>query len=162
MELAEQSPALDAVVVAIGGGGLAGGLSAALRQLWPDCDVLGVEPRGADTMARSFAAGTPQRLDCPDTIADSLAPPMALPYSFALCRAGLADLVAIEDRAMQRAMALLFREAKLVTEPAGAAALAAAMGPYRARLTGRRFAVIICGGNIDIDGFARHIRKGDS
>jgi threonine dehydratase len=58
---------------------------------------------------------------------------------------------------MRRGMALLFREARIVTEPAGAAAFAAAMGPYRARLSGRRFALIVCGGNIAIDGFVREI-----
>ena len=160
LELTRQLPTLDAVVVAVGGGGLAGGMAAAIHQIWPSCEVLGVEPAGADVMSRSFAAGVPQKLDSVATIADSLAPPFALPYSFALCREGLADILTIDDTAMQRAMAILFADAKLVTEPAGAAALAAAIGPYRRRLEGRRVGVIVCGGNIDLESFARHVRAG--
>ena len=149
LELARQLPALDAVIVPIGGGGLCAGVSCAIKLLQPGCRVYGVEPEGADTMHRSFAAGAPQAIDKVTTIADSLGAPYAQPYSFALCRRYVDELVKVDDEAMRRAMGLLFAEMKLAVEPAGAAATAALLGPLAGRLRGQRTAVIVCGTNID-------------
>jgi len=149
LELARQAPALDAVIVPIGGGGLCAGVSCAIKTLQPGCRVYGVEPEGADTMHRSFAAGAPQAIERVRTIADSLGAPHAAPYSFGLCRAYVDELVRIDDEAMRRAMGLLFAEMKLAVEPAGAAATAALLGPLAGRLRGRRTAVVVCGANID-------------
>jgi len=155
LELTEQVPGLDAVIVPIGGGGLAAGVSAAVKQAVPTCAVYGVEPEGADTMHRSFAAGSPQAIDKVRTIADSLGAPHAAPYSFALCRRFIDELVKVDDDALRGAMAFLFREAKLAVEPAGAAATAALLGPLRERLAGRRVGLIVCGANIDSETFCR-------
>src|ERR1043165_2831881 len=125
MEWLEQVPDLDAAIIAIGGGGLCGGASAAIKLLKPECLVFGVEPPGSDTMTRSFARGAPIDYAEVKTIADSLAPPFALPYSFGLCRRNVDDLVLVDDDEMRAAMALLFREMKLAVEPAAAAATAA-------------------------------------
>ena len=149
LELARQVLALDAVIVPIGGGGLCAGVSCAIKLLQPRCRVYGVEPEGADTMHRSFAAGAPQAIDKVTTIADSLGAPYAQPYSFALCRRYVDELVKIDDEAMRRTMGLLFAEMKLAVEPAGAAATAALLGPLAGRLRGQRTAVIVCGTNID-------------
>ena len=156
-EWCHQTPDLDAIIVPIGGGGLAAGIACAVKQLRPACQVFGVEPEGADSMHRSFAAGEPRSIEKVGTIADSLGAPFALPYSFGLCRRFLDDLVMIDDDAMRRAMGLLFREMKLAVEPAGAAATAALCGPLRKRLAGKRVGVIVCGSNIDIATFARHL-----
>ncbi|MEJ0043984.1 MAG: pyridoxal-phosphate dependent enzyme [Rhizomicrobium sp.] len=78
LELMEQVADLDAVIVPVGGGGLLAGIAAAVKQLRPQCAVYGVEPVGADTMYRSFQAGTPQEIAKIDTIADSLGSPTAL------------------------------------------------------------------------------------
>jgi threonine dehydratase len=156
-EWCRQAPDLDAVIVPIGGGGLAAGIACAVKQLRPECQVFGVEPEGADSMHRSFAAGEPRPIEKVGTIADSLGAPFALPYSFGLCRRFLDDLVMIDDDAMRRAMGLLFREMKLAVEPAGAAATAALCGPLRERLAGKRVGVIVCGSNIDTATFARHL-----
>jgi threonine dehydratase len=158
VEIAEQAGALDVLIVAIGGGGLASGVAAAVKLIHPECRIYGVEPAGADSMRRSFAAGAPQRLEHTSTIADSLAPPMALPFSFAMCRDNLDGLVTVDDGELRRAMALLYREMKLVVEPAGAAAVAAAIGPLREVVEGRRIGIVICGSNIDIGTFHDHIR----
>ena len=149
LELARQVPDLDAVIVPIGGGGLCAGVSCAIKTVQPNCAVYGVEPEGADTMHRSFAAGSPQAIERVRSIADSLGAPHAAPYSFALCRRYVDELVMIDDEAMRRAMGLLFSEAKLAVEPAGAAATAALLGPLAARLQGKRTGVIVCGTNID-------------
>jgi threonine dehydratase len=159
VEFARQAPDLDAVIIAIGGGGLAGGASRALKLLQPRCEIIGVEPVGADTMHRSFLAGKAQRVDAVQTIADSLAPPMTLPYGYAMCRASVDRLVRVSDDEMRAAMGLLFREMKLAVEPAGAAALAALMFPLRQDLRGKRVGVVVCGSNIDPASFAAHLAK---
>ncbi len=154
-ELCNQVADLDAVIVPIGGGGLIAGIACAVKRTQPRCMVYGVEPAGADSMSRSFATGSPQRLDKVDTIADSLAAPYALPYSFGIARRFVDEIVTIPDEAMQRAMGLLFADMKLAVEPAGAAATAALCGPLRERLDSRRVGVIVCGTNIDLATFAR-------
>lgn len=158
MEWLEQAPDLDAAIIAIGGGGLAGGASAAIKLIKPDCLVFGVEPTGSDTMTRSFAQGSPVDHAEVKTIADSLAPPFALPYSYGLCRANVDEIVLVDDDAMRSAMALLFREMKLAVEPAAAAATAALVGPLRDRLAGRKVGVLVCGSNIDFATFVKHIQ----
>jgi len=157
LEWAEQAPDIEAAIVAIGGGGLAAGVAAALKQRLPHCQIFGVEPEGADSMHRSFAAGSPQSIEKVTTIADSLGAPHAAPYSFALCRRYLDGLVKVDDDALRRAMSLLYRDLKLAVEPAGAAGTAALCGPLRDRLAGRRIGVIICVSNIDAASFARHL-----
>ena len=94
------------------------------------------------------------------TIADSLAPPMTTPYAFTTCLENFDDLVTVSDPEMQSAMALLSDECKLVTEPAAAAATAAAFGPLREKLEGKQVGVIVCGANIDRESFCRHIAAG--
>jgi threonine dehydratase len=148
-ELMRQTEELDAVIVPVGGGGLAAGVANAVKLERPGCEVWGVEPEGADTMHRSFASGRPESIDAVRTVADSLGAPYAAPYSFALCRRYLDGLVKVTDAEMISAMALLFRDLKLAVEPAAAAATAALMGPLRSRLAGRRVALIVCGSNID-------------
>jgi len=159
-EWCRQAPDLDAIIVPIGGGGLAAGIACAVKQMRPECQLFGVEPEGADSMHRSFAAGTPQAIQRVATIADSLGAPHAAPYSFAICRRFLDGLVKIDDDAMRRAMGLLFREMKLAVEPAGAAATAALCGPLRDRLAGKRVGVIVCGSNIDAETYGRHLTSG--
>jgi len=155
LEFATQAPNLDAVIIPIGGGGLCAGMACAFKQIQPACRVIGVEPVGADSMTRSFAAGMPQGIDKVRTIADSLGAPYALPYSFDMCRAFVDDLILIDDIAMQRAMGLLFDSMKLAVEPAGAAATAALCGPLRETLAGKRVGVIVCGANIDMATFVQ-------
>ena len=154
LEFASQVPALDAVLIPIGGGGLCAGMACAFKQLQPACRVIGVEPFGADSMYRSFQSGMPCAIDKVRTIADSLGAPYALPYSFALCRRFVDDLVRVEEGALQRAMRLLFEELKLAVEPAGAAATAALCEPLRDALAGQRVGVMVCGSNIDLATFA--------
>lgn len=157
LELLEQVADLDAVIVPIGGGGLCAGVAAAVKLLRPQALVFGVEPEGADSMHRSFAAGSPQAIDAVRTIADSLGAPHAAPYSFALCRRYVDELVKVSDDHLRAAMDLLFRSAKLAVEPAGAAATAALCGPLRERLRGKRVGLVVCGANIDPQTFATHL-----
>ncbi len=159
-EIADDVPDLDAVVVAVGGGGLASGMARAIKLLQPNCQVYGVEPVGAPSMRRSFDQGAPVRLERIDTIADSLAPPMSLPYSYGLARAHMDDIVLVDDDAMCAGLALLQAEARLAVEPAPAAAIAAAMGPLRERLAGSRVCFVVCGANIDAETYGRLLQRG--
>lgn len=138
--------------------GLAGGAATAIKALSPKCRIFGVEPEGADTMPRSFAAGVPQRIERLDTIADSLAPPMTLPHPCTLCRANVDTLVKVSDDEIRSAMGLLLREMKLAVEPAGAAGTAALVHHLKDELRGARAGVIVCSSNIDIETFAAHVR----
>ncbi|UCG24409.1 MAG: threonine/serine dehydratase [Chloroflexota bacterium] len=156
-ELCQQVSDLEAVIVPIGGGGLCAGISAAVKQMKPRCQIFGVEPHGADSMTRSFASGQPERIEAVTTIADSLGAPLAMPYTFSLCRRYLDDLVLIDDDDMRRAMLRLYQGTKLAVEPAGAASTAALVGPLRERLRGKRVALIVCGSNVTPETFARHI-----
>ena len=160
LELIRQVPELDAVVVPVGGGGLASGVAAAIKQAAPRCLVLGVEPKGADSMSRSFSAGEPVKAGPITTIADSLAPPFSLPYSFGLCHRFLDDLVLVDDDELCQALALIFQGGKLAVEPAGAASTAALLGPLRERLAGKRVGLIVCGTNIDRVSYQRYLERG--
>lgn len=151
---------LDAVVVAVGGGGLAAGVACATKQLEPDCAVYTVEPEGADSLRRSLEAGFPRAIDSVRTIADSLGAPRCEPYSFEMNRRFSDEDVLVSDGQIRQAMRLLFYCAKLVTEPAGAAALSAVMFPLRERLAGKRIAVVVCGANIDAESFGRLVGPG--
>ncbi len=162
LEMAEDLPALDGVIVPIGGGGLCAGVASAIKQALPRCRVFGVEPEGADTMHRSFRSGKPEAIDAVRTIADSLGAPHTEPYSFGLCRRYVDELVMIDDDEIRRAMLLLFDEGKLAVEPAGAAALAALCGPLSDRLRGRKVGVVVCGANIDVATFVAQVSDGQA
>lgn len=156
-QIAAAGTRLDAVIVAAGGGGLTGGVACAVKQMSPSTAVYVVEPEGADSLNRSFKAGSPQSIEAVRTIADSLGAPHCEPYSFALNRQFVDEIVLVDDDQIRDAMRLLFRVAKLAVEPAGAAALAALMYPLRQRLEGRTVGLVVCGANIDPETFTRHI-----
>jgi threonine dehydratase len=156
LEICEQLDGIDAIVVAVGGGGLIGGIANAVRQIDPSIEVIGVEPDGADSMSRSLAAGEPVRLDTVRTIADSLGAPCAMPYSYSLVRRFVSRIVCVTDTEMQKAMGLLFRQMRIAVEPACAAATAALQGPLAQSLAGKRVVLVFCGSNIDWRSYARH------
>ncbi|PLZ03680.1 serine/threonine dehydratase [Burkholderia sp. WAC0059] len=158
-EWATQSPDLDAVIVPVGGGGLAAGVSTALRLANPHVRVYGVEPEGADVMGRSFAANRTVRMDHMQTIADSLMSPHTEQYSYELCRRHLEAVVTVSDDALRIAMRLLFDELKLAVEPACAAATAGLLGPLRDALQGKRVGVLLCGTNTDPVSFGAQLAR---
>ncbi|MEZ4775201.1 MAG: threonine/serine dehydratase [Bacteroidia bacterium] len=150
---------MDAVIIPVGGGGLAAGMAAAIHQINPECRIFGVEPVGADTMHRSFISGNPESIEAVRTIADSLGAPFAMPYSMDICRRFLEKIVLVEDDDLRNAMRLMFNELKLVAEPAAAASLAALIGPLREELTGKKVGLIACGSNIDLETFYQLIKQ---
>jgi threonine dehydratase len=137
------------LIVPVGGGGLIGGIANAVKQLRPECEIIGVEPVGADTMRRSRAAGKPVGIEQVTTIADSLGAPFAMPYSFALAEENVDRLILVDDMQLGRAMGFLFREMKIAVEPACAATTAATLGPLQEELPGKHVVLVMCGSNID-------------
>jgi len=153
LELMEQVSDLEAILVPVGGGGLISGLANAVKQIAPRCKIYGIEPQGADSMYQSMQAGKPVSATNVDTIADSLAAPASLPYSFGLAQQFVDEVVLVSDDELKRAMITMFYETKLAVEPAAAAALAGLTGPLLSKLRGKKVALIVCGANLDIDRF---------
>jgi threonine dehydratase len=155
LELVEQAEQpVDLLVVGIGGGGLIGGVSAAVKARSPSTRIVGVEPTGADSMRKSLDAGRPLRLEKLDTIADGLAAPMAGDVTFPMVRAFVDDVVLVTDDEIRQAMRDLMSLAKLVAEPAGAAAVAAITAGRIGAKPGARVVAIVSGGNVDLARFA--------
>ena len=153
LEICEQVDSFDALIVPIGGGGLISGVANAVKQERPGCEIIGVEPEGADTMHRSRAAGEPRSIERVATIADSLGAPFAMPYSFALTEQHVDRLAMVDDEQLRRSMGFLFRAMKIAVEPACAATTAALLWPLRERLCGKRVVLVMCGSNIDWNTF---------
>ena len=154
MELLEETGPLDRLLVPCGGGGLLSGSSIAARHLSPRCKVIGVEPDGADDAARSFRAGTLQRCEHPQTIADGARTPALGEIPFEIIRRNVEDIVTVSDGEIVSAMRFLWERMKLVVEPTGALGLAAAL-TGRVRVSGERVGIIVSGGNVDISEAAR-------
>jgi threonine dehydratase len=150
LELLEQSEGLSTVVVPIGGGGLISGIAVAIKSTNPDIRVVGVEPVGAATMRQSLDAGSPQHIS-PNTVADGLAAPMVGEMTLDAARRYVDDVVLVTDEEILSAMRGLLSYAKLVVEPAGAAAVAALLSGKIPLDRGARVAAVISGGNIDLD-----------
>jgi len=148
-ELFEEAGPLDLLLVPVGGGGLLSGCALAAAVLQPGCRVIGVEPDGGDDAVRSFRSGTLQAIEHADTIADGARTPSLSPLTFALVQRYVADLVSVPDSALVSSMRFVWERLKLVVEPTGVLALAAARsGAVSVR--GSRVGVVISGGNVDL------------
>lgn len=150
LELCKDIENLDAVIVPVGGGGLIAGIASAVKQLQPNCRVIGVEPIEAQGMAQSIRQGAPLDSVELNSIADSLSAPMHLPLTFSLAQQHVDEMVQVTDDQLRDAMKFMFAELKLAVEPACASAMAALHGPLLNSLAGKRIALIACGSNIDM------------
>jgi threonine dehydratase len=153
LELMEQAKALgavpEAVLVPASGGGLAGGISLAVKAAAPDAEVFSVEPEGFDDLARSLKSGKPERnAKMSGSICDALMAPSPGEITFAVAKQNLAGGFAVSDAEARAAMRFAFEELKVVAEPGGAVALAAVLG-RRLPAKGRTIAVVLSGGNVD-------------
>lgn len=146
-------PDIEIAIIPVGGGGLISGIGAALKLSNPHIEVYGVEPNGADTMFRSFQAGSPQSIEKVDTIADSLGSPTAMPISFGLAHRYVDKIVKVNDDDLRASMRLMNRSLKLMPEPACAASLAGMLGPLREKCEGKRVGLLACGSNISLEKF---------
>ncbi|MEO5941440.1 MAG: threonine/serine dehydratase [Candidatus Limnocylindrales bacterium] len=149
LEILEDLPEVDVVVVGVGGGGLISGIAAALKELRPSVRVYGVEPVDAAAMTLAFGAGVPVTIQ-PKTVADGLAAPFAGERTLAMCRRYLDGLVTLDDPTILGGVRFALERMKQVLEPAGAAALAAVLFRRIPIANGERVAVVASGGNVDL------------
>ena len=150
LEMLEDLPDVDYVLVPVGGGGLISGISAAIKAKRPAARVIGVEPTGADIIHRSLAAGRPLTFDGrPTTIADGLAAPFAGEHTLAQIQRDVDDVVLVEDDLILKALRLILERAKLVAEPAAAAGYAALLAGAVRPPKGSSVICVISGGNVD-------------
>ena len=152
LELLTAHPDLDALVVPLGGGGLAAGTALAMRALVPECELFLAEPAGAADGARSFALGRLDHDFVPDTVCDGLRGTLGA-INFSLLRAAHAQVLTVEDADTVAAMRLLWTRTKQLVEPSSAIALAAVLA-HRDRFAGRRVGIVLSGGNVDLDALA--------
>jgi threonine dehydratase len=149
LEMLDDLPDLDVVVVGVGGGGLISGTAAALKEQRPGVRVYGVEPVDAAAMSIAFEAGAPVTIQ-PRTVADGLAAPFAGDLTLAMCRRYLDGLVLLDDAAILAGMRFGLERMKQALEPAGAAGLAAVLFGRIPIEDGERVAVVASGGNVDV------------
>ena len=152
LELAQQAPDLDTLLVAVGGGGLIGGIAA-----W--CGgaprVIGVEPEAAPTLTRALAAGKPVDAEAGGIAADSLAPRRVGGLMFSIAKTHVARVVLVPDAAIRRAQEALWEGLRVVAEPGGAAALSALLAGAYVPAPGERVGVLVSGGNTTAVDFGR-------
>lgn len=160
-ELFEDSGDLDLLLVPLGGGGLLSGCAVAARALCPRCTVIGVEPQAGDDGQRSLRAGHIVHIDTPDTIADGAQTQHLGHFTFPVIRDLVHDLVTVSDAQLIEAMAFFAGRMKIVVEPTGALAAAAAFFA-RAPVRGKRVGVVLSGGNVDPTRFAALIQRAAS
>ena len=147
LELLDDLPDVELIVVAVGGGGLSGGIAIAVKSLRPQARVIGVEPEGADAVQRSVLAGAPVVLAHPHSVADKLVAKTTEPISIEIGRRYIDDYVTVTDVGLEDAAYDYLERLSLLVEPSGAAPLAALReGKVDAR--GRRTVLIVSGGNV--------------
>ena len=159
LELYEQNPDLDAVIVPVGGGGLIAGIALVLKTLNPKIKIIGVQAEAVPSMKTALAGGAPVRLAPATTIADGIAARRVGETPFALVKEFVDEIVTVNEGEIANAVLLLLEIEKTVAEGAAAVPLAALMNKKIA-LAGKNIGLIVSGGNIDMNLIARIIEKG--
>ena len=159
LEILEQLPDVEAVIVPIGGGGLIAGVAAAIKQLKPPCKVYGVQSQGAGSMYQSFINKKILELPTVNTFADGTAVKKPGELTFELCNKYVDDIITVTDDEIASAILALMEKQKLVTEGAGALSVAAAMY-NKLPIKGKKTVCILSGGNIDVNIISRVINRG--
>ncbi len=159
LEILEEMPQVQAIVVPIGGGGLIAGVAFAVKTLRPDIKVYGVQASGAPSMAESLKSGKREHLDSVFTIADGIAVKEPGDLTLELCRRYVDEVVTVTDDEIAAAILALVEKQKLVAEGAGAAAVAAAMFG-KLPIDGKDVVCVVSGGNIDVNTLNRVINRG--
>lgn len=149
LELLEDGPPPDLVIVPVGGGGLISGVAAAIKQRHPATRVVGVEPEGAAAMTRSLAAGRPERIEDVQTLADGLAAPFAGEHTLRHVQAFVDELVLVSDEEIAASLRLILERCKLLAEPAAAAGFAALLHDKIDVAAGANVICVLSGGNVD-------------
>jgi len=159
LEILQQHPNIEAIVVPIGGGGLIGGIACAVKETDPRVQVFGVQPAKIPSMKAAVEEGKLVTLNPAKTIADGIAVRRAGVRTLPLVQKYVDEIVTVEEEEIANAILLLLEREKTLAEGAGAAAMAAVLN-RKLPLSGKRVAVLVCGGNIDVTLLARIIERG--
>ena len=159
LEVVDQLPDLDAIIVPIGGGGLISGIAYTMKSINPGVKVYGVQAAGAPSMYKSVKDGEIEELDSVSTIADGIAVKKPGDLTYEICSKYVDEIVTVSDDEISAAILALMEQHKLVTEGAGAVAVAAAMFG-KLDLEGKKTVCLLSGGNIDVTILSRVIKRG--
>lgn len=159
LEILDEIPDVDAVIVPIGGGGLIAGVAMAIKKLRPECKVYGVQSEGAPSMFQSMHNKEIQTLKDVNTIADGIAVKRPGDYTFELVKEYVDDIVLVKEDEIASAILALIEQHKMIAEGAGAAAVAAAMF-HKVPIEGKKVVCLVSGGNIDVTILSRVINRG--
>ncbi|MBE6403066.1 MAG: threonine ammonia-lyase [Lentisphaerae bacterium] len=160
LEILEDMSSVEAVVVPIGGGGLASGIAIAIKTLNPNCKVYGVQAAGAPSMAESYHANNILSTPTVKTFADGIAVKKPGDKTYEYCRKYLDDIVTVTDDEIATAIVMLMEGQKLIAEGAGATALAAIHFNKLPQIKGKKVVALLSGGNIDVTILSRVIHRG--
>jgi threonine dehydratase len=159
LEILEQVPDVEAIIAPIGGGGLISGVACAIKESKPDVRVIGVQPARLPSMKVAIAEGHPVTLSPAATIADGIAVRRAGEKTLPLIQKYVDDIVTVDEEEIANAILLLLEREKTLAEGAGAAAIAALVN-RKTSLSGKKIAVLVCGGNIDVSLLSRIMERG--
>jgi threonine dehydratase len=159
LEILQQHPDIEVIVAPIGGGGLIGGIACAVKETNPKVKIIGVQPARLPSMKAAVAEGKPVTLAPAATIADGIAVRRAGDRTLPLVQKYVDDIVTVDEEEIANAVLLLLEREKTLAEGAGAAALAALVN-RKVQLAGKKIAVLVCGGNIDVTLLARIMERG--
>lgn len=159
LEVIEQLPDVDVIIVAVGGGGLASGVCVAVKESRPEVEIIGVEPEVLPSMKSALQRGEVFEVPSSQTLADGIAVRSVGQLTFDIVRHYIDDLVTVSERDIANTILLLLEQEKTVAEGAGAASLAAVLA-NQVNVKGRRVCCLICGGNIDVNVISRIIENG--
>ncbi len=160
LEILEQAPDLDAVIVPIGGAGLIAGVSLAVKTKRPEVQVIGVEADHVASFSAALKAGAPTRIEISATLADGLAIPQVGAYAFAIAKSRVDRVVTVTEEQIAISILRIVELEKGVVEGAAATPLAACLSGHLPELLGKRVVLLLCGGNIDPNVLSRVIERG--
>jgi threonine dehydratase len=149
LEIVEDVPDLDAVIVPVGGGGLLAGVAIAVKEMHPGVRLIGVEPEGAPSLTRALTAGHVEPLSSVQSIADGLSAPFAGQLTLEIAQRYVDDVVLVSDQEIVQALILVLERTKFQVEPSGAAGIAALLARRCGLREGARVLTILTGGNVD-------------
>ena len=159
LEILQQVPDVEAIIAPIGGGGLISGVACAIKESKPDVRVIGVQPARLPSMKVAIAEGHPVTLSPAATIADGIAVRRAGEKTLGFIQKYVDDIVTVDEEEIANAILLLLEREKTLAEGAGAASIAALVN-RKTSLTGKKVAVLVCGGNIDVSLLSRIMERG--
>ena len=150
-EICTQIENIDNIIISVGGGGLIAGIGSIIKQKFPNCKIYGIEPIKSNGITQSLKIGNALKNVNTDSIADSLSPPLHMPYSFSICKSVIDYMINVSDIDMKKSMKFMYENFNFALEPACVAGIAALLGPLKNKFKKQNTLVLLCGSNIDMN-----------